>query len=94
MLLVAETFRMGGHATHDEAEARELFPAELFAQWGRRDPIGQYEEYLKTRGFSSAHLEEAEAGVLKTVEEAEREALASRDHMPAGASALTGVYGP
>ena len=94
VLLVAETFRMGGHATHDEAEARELFPAELFAQWGRRDPIGQYEEYLKTRGFSSAHLEEAEAGVLKTVEEAEREALASRDHMPAGASALTGVYGP
>lgn len=94
VLLVAETFRMGGHATHDEAEARDLFPAELFEQWGRRDPIGQYEEYLKAKGFSAADLAEAEAGVLKMVEEAERQALASRDHMPAGASALTGVYEP
>ncbi|HEU4391572.1 MAG TPA: thiamine pyrophosphate-dependent dehydrogenase E1 component subunit alpha [Blastocatellia bacterium] len=45
-LLVAETFRMGGHATHDEREARETFPAELFAQWGKRDPIGLFEHYL------------------------------------------------
>jgi len=30
-LIVAETFRMGGHATHDEAEARTTFPSELFA---------------------------------------------------------------
>jgi TPP-dependent pyruvate/acetoin dehydrogenase alpha subunit len=39
-LMLAETFRMGGHATHDEAEARATFAAELFESWGRRDPIG------------------------------------------------------
>ncbi len=47
-MIVAETFRMGGHATHDEREAREMLDASLFARWGRRDPIGLYEEYLAT----------------------------------------------
>ncbi|MEW6730337.1 MAG: thiamine pyrophosphate-dependent enzyme [Acidobacteriota bacterium] len=45
-LLVAETFRMGGHATHDEVEARQVLAAELFQYWGKRDPIGCYETYL------------------------------------------------
>lgn len=45
-LLVAETFRMTGHATHDEREARVTFAAELFDRWGKRDPIGLYETYL------------------------------------------------
>jgi 2-oxoisovalerate dehydrogenase E1 component len=45
-LLIAETFRMGGHATHDEREARATFDARLFEQWGKRDPIGLFENYL------------------------------------------------
>lgn len=45
-LLIADTFRMGGHATHDEREARATFDATLFAQWGKRDPIGLFETYL------------------------------------------------
>ncbi|MFY9556446.1 MAG: thiamine pyrophosphate-dependent enzyme [Blastocatellia bacterium] len=46
VLLVADTFRMGGHATHDEREARTTFDAELFSRWGKRDPIGLFENYL------------------------------------------------
>ena len=46
VMIVAETFRMGGHATHDEREAREMLDPALFAAWGRRDPVGMYEEYL------------------------------------------------
>lgn len=45
-MILADTFRMGGHATHDEREAREMLDPELFRRWGRRDPVGQYEEYL------------------------------------------------
>jgi pyruvate dehydrogenase E1 component alpha subunit/2-oxoisovalerate dehydrogenase E1 component alpha subunit len=45
-LLIAETFRMGGHATHDEREARATFASELFQYWGKRDPIGLFEVYL------------------------------------------------
>jgi len=92
VLLVAETFRMGGHATHDEREARETFPAEWFAAWGRRDPIGLYEEYLKGRGWPVRRLEEIEAAVTAEVERAAEEAVAGRDRMPVGESAVTGVY--
>jgi len=46
VLLIADTFRMGGHATHDEREARATFDTALFSHWGRRDPIGLYETYL------------------------------------------------
>jgi TPP-dependent pyruvate/acetoin dehydrogenase alpha subunit len=45
--LTVETGRMGGHATHDEAEGRRILPAEHFTTWGRRDPIGLFECYLE-----------------------------------------------
>jgi TPP-dependent pyruvate/acetoin dehydrogenase alpha subunit len=46
VLLIADTFRMGGHATHDEREARATFDSTLFSHWGKRDPIGLFETYL------------------------------------------------
>ena len=92
VLLVAETFRMGGHATHDEREARETFPGEWFAAWGRRDPIGLYEEYLKSRGWAPRRLEEIESAVTAEVERAADEAVGGRDRMPVGETAVTGVY--
>jgi TPP-dependent pyruvate/acetoin dehydrogenase alpha subunit len=91
-LLVAETFRMGGHATHDEREARETFSAKLFAEWGKRDPIGQYEEYLKEDGWTEHELGDVEAEVTAAVERAEQEALASRGNMPTGEGALSGLF--
>ena len=91
-LLVAETFRMGGHATHDEREARDTFPAALFEHWGKRDPIGMYEEYLKADGITVKRLEEVEAEVTAEIEHAAEAAMRSRERMPPGASALDGVY--
>ncbi len=92
-LLVAETFRMGGHATHDEAEARRTFDAQLFTAWGRRDPIALYEEWLADRGIAREVLAGIETEVTAEVEGAERDALASRQQrMPAPESATAGVY--
>ena len=97
-MLVANTFRMGGHATHDEREARATFPAEWFARWGQRDPIGLFEEYLKAgngeRGRGNEKtLREIESAVEDEIANAETEALASREKsVPEGASALKGVY--
>ncbi len=82
-LLVADTFRMGGHATHDEAEARATFDPELFRYWGARDPIGLYEEYLVEEGMPRARLAEVEAEVTAEVEAAADAALASRTSAPA-----------
>ena len=92
-LLIAETFRMGGHATHDEAEARKTFDAELFGRWGQRDPIALFEEYLFDRGVSRDALSAIEADAEAEVDRAQEEALVSRQHaMPTPASALDQVY--
>jgi TPP-dependent pyruvate/acetoin dehydrogenase alpha subunit len=91
-MIVVETFRMGGHATHDEREARATFAAELFEHWGRRDPIGLYEAWLERRGVAHAELEAIEARVTEEVEAAAERARAKRDEMPAPESAeLEGV---
>jgi TPP-dependent pyruvate/acetoin dehydrogenase alpha subunit len=93
-MLIAETFRMGGHATHDEHEARQTLPAELFERWGRRDPIGVYEEYLKEEGRSAEELAQVESEVTAELERATDEALASRNDQPQpdGTTALDGVF--
>jgi TPP-dependent pyruvate/acetoin dehydrogenase alpha subunit len=87
-LLVVDTFRMGGHATHDEAEARAMLPAELFETWGRRDPIGLFEEYLVAYGVARERLEQVEAEVAADVEAAAEAALDVRaDRAPSPGSA-------
>jgi pyruvate dehydrogenase E1 component alpha subunit len=87
-LILVETFRMGGHATHDEAEARQTFAPELFASWGKRDPIGLYEEYLVATGISRSRLEEIETQVTAEVESAAERVRATRDaRMPSPALA-------
>jgi len=93
VLLDAETFRMGGHATHDEQEARVVLPPELFAYWGKRDPIGLYEEWLKRRGIAAARIEEVERRVSEEVDHAVEQALESRrTRAPQPESAVEDVY--
>ncbi|HEX6558224.1 MAG TPA: thiamine pyrophosphate-dependent dehydrogenase E1 component subunit alpha [Longimicrobiales bacterium] len=69
-LLLVTTFRMGGHATHDEAEARRTFSAELFQSWGQRDPVGLYEEWLAGRGVARSRLGEIEDAVSAEIDAA------------------------
>lgn len=95
VILTANTFRMGGHATHDEAEARRLFDKETFAYWGRRDPVGMYETWLtESAGVKQDELARIEERVTREIDEAAEAALASRGE---GAPAteqdvLRGVY--
>lgn len=91
--LVAETFRMGGHATHDEREAREIFPAEVFAAWGKRDPVGVYEGWLQARGVSESTLTEIEQRVDAALEAAAATALTYRTSAPPNPDdLLAGIY--
>ncbi len=79
VVLTARTFRMGGHATHDEAEGRRLFDRDAFAWWGRRDPIGMYETWLvEDGGVARSTLETCENEVIAEVDRAAEEALAAR----------------
>ncbi|MGY8777719.1 MAG: thiamine pyrophosphate-dependent enzyme, partial [Longimicrobiales bacterium] len=87
-MIVADTFRMGGHATHDEREAREAFDEELFAAWGQRDPVGLFEAWLGAQGVEPAVLEEIEKEVTIEMDQAADEALESRDQIPPPEQAL------
>jgi TPP-dependent pyruvate/acetoin dehydrogenase alpha subunit len=77
-LMLANTFRIGGHATHDEAEARRTFAPELFAYWGQRDPIALYEQYLAKRGVAASALADLEARVSAEIDAAAEQAAAAR----------------
>ena len=99
VLMTLRTFRMGGHATHDEGESRGILPPELFQEWGKRDPIGMYETYLAGADLSLSPpqsnreaLQQAEAEVVEEIQTAEKEALASREsNMPRPETQRLGV---
>ncbi|MEZ4467030.1 MAG: thiamine pyrophosphate-dependent enzyme [bacterium] len=95
VILVARTFRMGGHATHDEREARQLFDAETYAAWGKRDPIGTYEAWLVAkRGIAPEALAALEAEEEARIEAAAALALSRREvAAPDPARVADGVYG-
>lgn len=94
VMMVAQTFRMGGHATHDEREARELFPPEVYRHWGQRDPVGCYETWLQTaRGISAARLAEIERAADADIEAAAREAVSGKGvREPDPATVTDGVW--
>lgn len=107
-LLIADTFRMGGHATHDEEDARKLLAPSLFEYWGKRDPIGCYEEYLvnsdynltdnnglskdERRTANRRALEAIEESVIAEIDRSIAEALESRNLPPHPESVAEGVY--
>lgn len=100
VFVLADTFRMGGHATHDEGESRRILPRELFAHYGRRDPVRCYRAFLRLGGaggepVADTALDEIEARVEAEVAGAEREALESRRAEPPDpAGAGEGVFAP
>jgi TPP-dependent pyruvate/acetoin dehydrogenase alpha subunit len=100
VILTARTFRMGGHATHDEQEARSLFAPRVFQHWGKRDPVGCFEAWLTHFGtgpgrdgkIRPSDLQAVEAEVIKEIDAAAEEALESRDrHPPRPEEALGGI---
>jgi TPP-dependent pyruvate/acetoin dehydrogenase alpha subunit len=94
VMIVAQTFRMGGHATHDEREARDLFPAEVYQHWGKRDPVGCYETWLvQARGIAPERLAVIEAQVDAAIEAAAREAVSGKGtREPDPATVADGVW--
>lgn len=87
-LLEVKTFRMKGHAEHDDAS---YVPRELFAQWQAKDPIDRFERHLLAGGL--AIQDELDAITARIHAELDAEvdfALASP--MPPPERAREGVY--
>ena len=88
-LVEAVTYRMKGHAEHDN---QEYVPKQELEAWIRRDPI---EAILPRRSRSRASrvARSSRRSIAQLSAEVERDAdLADRDPYPAPESALSGVY--
>lgn len=84
----AKTFRMRGHAAHDN---QSYVPKELFEQWRRLDPIDHFERDLLERHRASAREIEKVKTRVEEYLDAELE-WAESQPLPAPEEALGGVY--
>lgn len=87
-LVEVKTFRMKGHAEHDDAG---YVPAELLAEWAKRDPIERFEHHLLANDLASPDDLAAIAATIRESLDIEVDfALASE--MPPAERSLEGVY--
>jgi len=87
-LIECKTFRMRGHAVHDN---QAYVPKELIAEWAERDPILRFETYLRERGL----LDEAKLAALTARVEAEvddAQTYAEASPYPDPTTLTVGVY--
>ena len=88
-ILVAETYRMLGHAQHD---AQRYVPDHELAEWKDHDPIQSFADYLIEFGFESdSTLDQIRAEVALELDAAADEVLS--EGYPAAEEARTRVYG-
>ncbi len=66
VIVEAMTFRMRGH---EEASGTKYVPQELFVEWAKKDPVENFERYLKRqKALSAQKIEEIRAGIKKDIE--------------------------
>lgn len=66
MLVECMTFRMRGH---EEASGVKYVPKELFEEWGKKDPVKNYEDYLRAEGvLDDAKIEAIREVIQKEIE--------------------------
>lgn len=86
-ILVAETYRMLGHAQHD---AQQYVPDDELEEWRVRDPLDRCSAVLQGMGESEADLAALRDSVDAELEQAVDDVLAEPD--PVGADARTRVF--
>ncbi len=87
-LIEAKTFRMKGHAEHDDAG---YVPQELFDEWRGKDPIDRFERHLRTQGVATEEeLRQIVAGIDRELSREVDLALASP--FPPAERTFEGVY--
>jgi 2-oxoisovalerate dehydrogenase E1 component len=92
VLLECLTFRMRGH---EEASGTKYVPQELFDEWGRKDPLRNYEAWLVESGLlSEAEAEETRRALKAGIDAEVESAFAAPGLQPDPARELADVYAP
>src|SRR4029079_19024999 len=91
-LLEFKTFRMRGH---EEASGTAYVPKHLFEEWGRKDPVARFEQWLFTRGLlDEPTRDKLRADLRPVIDALVDEALAAPDPVSSAESELADVYAP
>jgi len=92
ILVECMTFRMRGH---EEASGVKYVPKELFEEWAKKDPVSNYEEYLKKKKIlTDVKIEEIRAGILKEIEDGLATGFEAQPVTPDTAEEVADVYAP
>ncbi|MEO5996991.1 MAG: dehydrogenase E1 component subunit alpha/beta [Chitinophagaceae bacterium] len=89
-LIECLTFRMRGH---EEASGIKYIPPELFEEWGKKDPVKRYEEFLLSEGIlQKEQLENIRNEFHEYIEEEVKAGLESSAVIPDLEEELEDVY--
>jgi 2-oxoisovalerate dehydrogenase E1 component len=92
VLLECVTFRMRGH---EEASGVKYVPPELIEEWGKKDPIMNYENYLLEEGILSEELKDIiRSGYKKEIDDALEIAYQESEIVPDSKIEINSVYAP
>jgi 2-oxoisovalerate dehydrogenase E1 component len=92
VLLECMTFRMRGH---EEASGTKYVPQELFDEWGKKDPLTNYEQWLLKENILTNEIIEQYRNEIKTeIDHAVETVFAEPDITPDTNHELADVYTP
>jgi len=92
ILVECITFRMRGH---EEASGTKYVPKELFEEWGKKDPVANYEAWLlKTGVLSIAKRDEIRTRLKDGIEADLKVAFAEPEPVPVESAEVADVYAP
>ncbi len=92
ILIECMTFRMRGH---EEASGVKYVPKELFEEWGKKDPVANYEQYLREAGILDDNkIEAIRASIQKEIEDGLATGFAAPPVTPDTNEELADVYAP
>ncbi len=92
ILVECMTFRMRGH---EEASGVKYVPKELFEIWAKKDPVANYENYLKTAGvLDDAKIAAIREAIQKEIEDGLASGFATPHIVPDTKEEVADVYAP
>jgi 2-oxoisovalerate dehydrogenase E1 component len=92
ILIECMTFRMRGH---EEASGVKYVPKELFEQWGKKDPVKNFEDYLIKEGvLTETSVADLRIQIQREIEEGLARGFAEPPVTPNTAEEVADVYAP
>lgn len=92
ILIECMTFRMRGH---EEASGVKYVPKELFEEWGKKDPVANYEAWLKEEGvLDDERIADIRSIIQREIEVGLTAGFAAPPIAPNTAEEVADVYAP